>query len=166
MRIGVDDKHKGACRLKGRGEEDNEQRDEEGGDHGYARKARAADNAHADRPEEERQIHRILDGSSEAHDGERAHHTQRHDDIRLNGEDNCGGDHRDNDERNVEALVVEGVAVYDLVDKVDVDGDKHGTAYAHQHGLERDTACGVALHKCFFKQVNESHGSDYLLIEI
>ena len=89
-----------------------------------------ADHAFADGPEEEDQVHGILDSGPEADDGQGAYHSQGHYDVGLDREDDGRCDDGQGDQGKAEIFVVKGIPVYAFVDHKDVYGD---------HGRGQDT---------------------------
>ena len=94
----VHDQHHASPLARQDGEHDDHNRNRDRRNHGDHGKAGAADDAHADRPEQEHQIHRILDGRAESHNRQRADHAERNHDVGLDREDDGRGNDRQRDQ--------------------------------------------------------------------
>ena len=126
-------------------------------------KSCAADNAHADRPEQEHQIHRLLDSGTEADDGQRAHHAQRQHHAGLHGENQRRRDHGDTSQRDVEILGIERLPGHDPVDEKYVQRQQARHAQCRDHRQRGDLRGGEALQKGLFENIFEAHNSLLIL---
>ena len=94
-----------------------------------------ADNADADGPEQEHQIHGVFDSGAEPDNGKRTHHTQGNHDTGLHGENQRRGDRRDTCQRNVEVLGVEGLSGDKPVNQEDIQRQYAGYGHSGQNCL-------------------------------
>ena len=84
--------------------------------------ARTDDNAHRERPEQEHDLDRLLDGRAEADDGQRAHHAERQDHVARDGHNDQRGDKGQAHQRQREAAGIQHAGQRFLVDVVECHG--------------------------------------------
>ena len=129
----------------------------DGNEQGELIVARAENDSDADGPEKEKHILRFLDGGTEADDGQRAHHTEGNDQIRLHRQDDACRYDGQNAEHDVELLVVKALFLRQIIDCVDVNAEQDGDAKR-----DADGSCGqrVVFHRFqngVFDDILEAH---------
>ena len=119
--------------------------------------ARTDDNAHRERPEQEHDLDRLLDGRAEADDGQRAHHAERQDHVARDGHNDQRGDKGQAHQRQREAAGIQHAGQRFLVDDEDEQADHQRDGQADE-GI-KDGKLGNVLQKAGFEDVVECHGS-------
>ena len=119
--------------------------------------ARTDDNAHRERPEQEHDLDRLLDGRAEADDGQRAHHAERQDHVARDGHNDQRGDKGQAHQRQREAAGIQHAGQRFLVDDEDEQADHLRDGQADE-GI-KDRKLGNVLQKAGFEDVVECHGS-------
>ena len=152
------DHQKNACAaFRNQLEKEKEDGHDDGNEQSELIVARAENDSDADGPEKEKHILRFLDGGTEADDGQRAHHTEGNDQIRLHRQDDACRYDGQNAEHDVELLVVKALFLRQIVDRVDVNAEQDCDAKR-----DADGSCGqrVVFHRFqngVFDDILEAH---------
>lgn len=108
-------------------------------------------------PEQEDQIGWVLDGRAETDDGERADHTEREHEIRIDGNDDNGRDHRHPDQRYVKALGIQNAAEDPFIEQINKQPDHKGNGERDQNFGDADVGYEI-FHDGFFDDVRKIGG--------
>ena len=130
--------------------------DDSGADDGQRDHARTNHNAHCQRPEQEHDLHRLLDGGTEADDGQCTHHAEGQNHIGRDRHNDQRGDKGQPDQRQREAARIQYAGQRFLVDDKNEQAD-------HQRDGQTDNGIkngqfGNVLQKAGFENVVECHG--------
>ena len=98
--VAVDDKDVGSIRVPAAGKDKEDQPDEHAAEDGERDKPCRQHNARRNAPEEESDVHGLLDSRAEPDNGQGAHHAEREDDIARDSQDKEIGDERKCDQRD------------------------------------------------------------------
>ena len=93
--------------------------------------ARACRDARGDGPEQVEQVQRVLDGSAEADDGQRTHHTKGDDHVGADGQRDHAGKHAHAHQRDCKAAGVDHARVELAVDQIDEDAQRQRRQQRH-----------------------------------
>ena len=136
-----------------------DQTDAHAADDGKGDHACGEDNACADCPEQERNVQRIFNRSTETNDRQRTDHTEGQNDVGRYGEDDYGSDHRQRDQRSTEACGIHHTTIGFLVNEEDKKTDAEGQHDGQQHIQYADRR--YVFQKTGFENIIEIHCLGY-----